>query len=170
MYCVYKNDNCNDIYFVMYNLDLYQFAPHDSRRFIKMDDEHNYGKRLMLVCWVSGSDQDGIHVSDYLALFYKHELQNIERVGVIGVCEGVQKIKIALQKHQHSNTFKFYHSYICVSVKRYLAQLLDNYSYFLLYHKSAQRIQLIWLERYYNPNDTICQKRLTREFNELHQN
>jgi hypothetical protein len=152
----------------MYTLDVYRVAPQDSRTFIRLKDNHNFGKRFELVCWVSGSDKDGLVTSDYLALLYKFELELKEHIGTIDFKDGVARIKRALIKHQQSTTYRFYHSYICISVKRFLAELLDDYSYNLLYNKSAQKIQKLWLTKYYDPNSEVCKKRLFREFNEMH--
>jgi hypothetical protein len=149
----------------MYTLDLYRFAPHDRRTFIKLGDNHNYGKRFELVCWVSGQDVDGFINSDYLSLFYKFELKEMSKVGHIDVRQGIEKIKDALIKHKHSNTYRFYHSLICISVKRFLSQLLNDYSYYLMYEKAARKIQLVWLDKYYDPCSRVCKKRLMREFN-----
>lgn len=154
----------------MYTLDLYRFSQLDTRTFIKLGDDHNYGKRLDLVCWVSGQDIDRIDGSDFLTLFYKFELQEMEKIGFIDIRQAVEKIKHALMKHKQSNTYRFYHSFVCISVKRFLSRLLDDYSYYLLYDKAASRIQHVWLNKYYDPNQMICQKRLLREFDRLQAN
>jgi hypothetical protein len=149
----------------MYTLDLFRLAPHDERTFINLGDNHNYGKRFELVCWVSGQDIDSFFSNGYLTLFYKFELKEMQKVGCIDVHQGIQKLKDALIKHKKSNTYRFYHSLICTSVKRFLSKLLDDYSYYLLYEKAALKIQRIWLNKFYDPSDKVCQKRLLREFN-----
>ena len=149
----------------MYTLNIYRFAPHDTRTFIKLGDNHNYGKRFELVCWVSGQDVDGFFSTGYLSLFYKFELQHMEMVGVMDVRQGIRKIKDALMKHKQSNAYRFYHSLICISVRKFLSGLLNDYSYYLLYEKAALKIQRVWLNKYYDPSDKVCQKRLLRELN-----
>jgi hypothetical protein len=114
---------------------------------------------------VSGQDVDGFLCTDYLSLFYKFELKEMQKVGFIDVRQVIVKIKEALFKHKQSNTYKFYHSLICISVKRFLTSLLDDYSYFLLYEKAALKIQRVWLNKFYDPSDKVCQKRLLRELN-----
>lgn len=151
----------------MYTLDLYRFSPLDTRTFIKLGDDHNYGKRLELVCWVSGQDIDGCGAGDYLTLFYKFELHDMVKIGVIDVRQAVKKVKLAFMKHKQSNTYRFYHSFICGGVKKFLSRLLDDYSYYLLYEKAASRIQRVWLTKYYDPNEKVCQKRLLREYGAL---
>lgn len=148
-------------------LDLYRLSAHDGRTFIKLGDNHNYGKRLELICWVSGHDMDGVKTSEYLALFYKFELKDMEIIGSIDVRQGIEKIKIGLSKHKNSNTYRFYHSFISTSVKTFLSQLLDDYSYYLMYDKAASRIQRVWLNRYYDPIYKVCQKRLLREYENM---
>jgi hypothetical protein len=123
-----------------------------------MSDDHNFGKRLVLVCWL------GVSENDYLALHYKNELQNIQHTGTMHVREGVKRIKKALVNHEQTTKFNFYHSYMRVSVKRYLSNILNDYSYHLLYDKAAQKIQLIWLKKYYDPQEEICKRRIEREF------
>jgi hypothetical protein len=116
---------------------------------------------------VSGNDVDNMKANEHISLFYKFELADMERIGTIDVREGINKVKTGLLKHKNSTTYKFYHSYIGFSVKRFMAQVLDDYSYRLLYDKCARKIQQKWLVKYYDPSQSICQKRLQRECCEL---
>jgi hypothetical protein len=148
-------------------LDVYNLSLNDGRSFIKLGNNHNYGHRYELICWINGSDADNINSLEHLSLLYVFELKNIRKINHIHVKDAIPKIKTALIKHKLSTSYKFYHSYICVSVKHCLSTLLEEYSYTLLYTRCATKIQLAWLERYYNPKYNICKKRLIREYSEM---
>lgn len=53
--------------------------------------------------------------------------------------------------------------------RRAVVKIQRHWREFQRLNSAARIIQAVWLKRYYDPSDSICQKRLERQFGELGQ-
>jgi hypothetical protein len=130
--------------------------------FIKLGIDHNYGQCFELVCWVSPKKDKN------LSLFYGFEVADATPSSKISLLDAIKNVKHALSFGRHLKSYISYDSYIHISAKRCLEQMLQTYSFIKAREKAAIKIQKVWKPLYENPASPICQRRLLREFEEFH--
>lgn len=141
---------------------VYQIDNRQNRCFIKLGMDHNYGRCFELICWLNAS-----HVSN-LALYYASELADAIPTGTVSIVEAIQSLKSALKFTRFETFYVSYMNYVHLSAVRCLGHMLESYSFYKQREHAAKKIQQRWRPLYENPASHICQRRLKREFEELH--
>ena len=134
------------------------------KHFVRLGCTHNYGQLHELVLWISKKNDI---VIPYISLLYSFEIKQCICIASIDIKNIIPYLKDAIKLYNTSMTSPMHTSYMLLCANRALDSLLCEHSMFQLQLKSAAKIQMKWLDLYYNPNKYICKLRLLRQFDEL---
>lgn len=129
---------------------------------------HNFGSCFEMICWIDVSCDE--MKEPFFSLIYNFELSCCKVVRQVDTKHLIKMLKSAIlmfkmQIDKINNSL--YNEFMLISSKRYLEELLLEYSFHQYKTMMAIKIQSYWLYHYYSPSSIICKKIKNRQFFEL---